>query len=84
MPCRMYSDSEHISMLSAERGDLLLKIEKAMEENDKLTRLLCKVMSNFEETIIENSDPNNHELDEVSAWWEEHQKLDKKRRKKKK
>ncbi len=68
MPCRYFSDDEQRTMTNAQ-------IENIRAELDILTRLMCK----FADLIIENTDPDDIDAQEVQHWLESHQQKDKKR-----
>lgn len=62
MPCTYYTEAERAAMASA-------SIQKQAEQIDKLTALLCDVMTQYEQSEFWPSD-------ELFAWWEHHKAHD--------
>lgn len=72
MPCRVYTDAEEASFATKALTSTRARIKTLEEELDKVTALLCQVLTEFPQAITMRV-----EHDELSEWWNEHQRKDK-------
>ncbi len=79
MPCT------YLDITPEEQAKSLREMSKLIadehRELNRVTRLLCELMTNFGPMIEEEANHANYDLTRLKTWWNQHQKKDKKRTK---